>query len=107
MTDFSFDVAPLMGFLVDQQHLPSNVYLGTIQFGSETFYADNQMNFSVSAFSAYVETTAGSGAGLPHPSSVHTSAASHPQMPLGITVIVGCASIAFATFATGSGLFGV
>lgn len=35
--------------------IPEDVYVGTVQFGSETFYSDSPMNFSVSSFEAEVE----------------------------------------------------
>ncbi|WPA98044.1 uncharacterized protein RHO25_002655 [Cercospora beticola] len=52
---FDLDFAPLLNYLQRREGIPEDVYVGTVQFGSETFYSDSPMNFSVSSFEAEVE----------------------------------------------------
>lgn len=56
LTSFNMDVAPLFGFLAYKGLLPIEVYLGTVQFGTETFSTAKQVNFSVTAFEASLLT---------------------------------------------------
>ena len=67
LTTFGLDFAPLFGYLWKEEGIPDDVYLGTVQFGSETFSSDSQMNFSVSSYEARVERTIpdASGTGAP------------------------------------------
>nr|POF12952.1 udp-glucose 6-dehydrogenase 3 [Quercus suber] len=54
LTTFSLDIAPLIGFLVANDYMPADAFLGTLQFGSETSFASGEVNFTVHAFEAYV-----------------------------------------------------
>lgn len=56
LTIFDMDLAPLFGFLAAKDMVPIDVYLGTVQFGTEIFSAENQVNFSVKSFEASVKT---------------------------------------------------
>jgi hypothetical protein len=56
LTTFDMDLAPLLGFLWYNGMLPVDVYLGTVQFGTETFSAVNPVNFSVRSFEARIKT---------------------------------------------------
>lgn len=56
LTDLNMDFAPLLGFLAREESISEDVYLGTIQFGHETFSAASQMNFSISSYAAEIQS---------------------------------------------------
>ncbi|EME47064.1 glycoside hydrolase family 12 protein [Dothistroma septosporum NZE10] len=56
LTNFDMDFAPLLGFLVKEEGVSESLYMGTIQFGHETFLAASQMNFSISSYAANVQS---------------------------------------------------
>jgi hypothetical protein len=57
ITSFNADIAPLILFFPQYGYIPSDVYLGTIQFGTETFFASSKINFTVNQFSASLAST--------------------------------------------------
>ena len=57
MTNIDMDCAPLLGVLLEKGLISSTVYLGTLQWGIETSYADDKMNFSVESFEAGIRTS--------------------------------------------------
>ncbi|KAF7192797.1 Endoglucanase cel12A [Pseudocercospora fuligena] len=61
LTHFDMDFAPLIGFLSQEEGVSEDVYLGTIQFGHETFLAASQMNFSISSYAADITTNRQTG----------------------------------------------
>lgn len=69
MTAFELDVAPLFGYLWEKEGIPGDVYLGVVQFGTETFYSQTQMNFSMSSFEARIERTIPDAAGTGQPTA--------------------------------------
>lgn len=54
LTAFDMDFAPLLDFLSQQNMVPADVYLGTVQFGTETFAALGEVNFTVTSFEASI-----------------------------------------------------
>ncbi|KAF7191537.1 Endoglucanase cel12A [Pseudocercospora fuligena] len=56
LTTFDIDVAPLFGLLASKGLLPEEVYLGTVQFGTETFAAAEMVIFNVTSFNASIRT---------------------------------------------------
>lgn len=63
LTAFDMDFAPLLYFLSDQGMVPADVYLGTVQFGTETFAASSEVNFTVTSFEASMNSTNGKSEG--------------------------------------------
>ncbi|KAF2752903.1 concanavalin A-like lectin/glucanase [Pseudovirgaria hyperparasitica] len=58
LTQFYGDVTPLVHFLPRYGFMPWDTYLGTVQFGSETFYAAENVKFYVKSFHADVKSPA-------------------------------------------------
>ncbi len=52
--NFDEDISPLIAYLWKQKYISESIYLGTVQFGSETFHADANVTFSVQDFSITV-----------------------------------------------------
>lgn len=96
------DFAPLLGFLSQGEGVSENLYLGTIQFGHETFLASSQMNFSISSYTAAINSTRPNGdttskptASLPVATKV--SVASHVRLPwVGFGWTLGLAMLFFS-----------
>lgn len=73
--------------------ISKDVYLGSMQFGSETFYSRKEMNFSITSYEADLQTTNPKGTGtstargtLPVATRVPTGAANRSSLvalPLG------------------------
>lgn len=63
LTTFDMDFAPLLGFLSARNMVPTDVYLGTVQFGTETFSASSQVNFTVTSYEASMRSTKGKSEG--------------------------------------------
>lgn len=63
LTAFDMDFAPLLGYLSYAKMVSSDIYLGSIQFGQETFYSPMDMNFSINSFQADLQTTNIKGTG--------------------------------------------
>jgi hypothetical protein len=79
------DFAPLLGYLANEKMVPSDIFLGNIHFGIETFYAASEMNFSVNTFDASLETTDGSKTGtgeLPVGTNVEKGSGGRLQVPV-------------------------
>lgn len=53
------DFAPLLGFLSAQNMVPADVFLGTVQFGTETFSASSPVNFTVTSYQASMKAVNG------------------------------------------------
>lgn len=51
LTHTSGDFSPLVHYLWQFNFMPQNVYLGTIQFGTETFHATSEVLFSAGNYS--------------------------------------------------------
>lgn len=54
VTDFNEDISPLLHFLSDYNIIPSDNYLGSVQYGSETFHSTANITFSTSNFNLSV-----------------------------------------------------
>lgn len=83
------DFAPLLGYLSHKKMISNDIYLGSIQFGSETFYSQKEMNFSILSYEADLQTTNPKGTGtstakgtLPVATRVPTGAASYNSLDL-------------------------
>lgn len=50
ITNFNFDVSPLLDYLTSHNLLPETTYLGSVQFGTEAFHATSNVTFSASNF---------------------------------------------------------
>lgn len=48
----NLDLAPLLNHLVAKKLVSAQLYLGTVQFGTEAYYSAKPVNFSVSSFQA-------------------------------------------------------
>jgi len=69
------DIAPLLAYLVHPLgFVAKDLYLGSVQFGCETLYATNQLNFSVASFEADMAVAAGDGTGTPLPTATRIAA---------------------------------
>jgi xyloglucan-specific endo-beta-1,4-glucanase len=55
ITSFHNDISPLFNYLVDHNLMPTSTYLGTVQFGTETFHATSNVTFSASNFGLDIE----------------------------------------------------
>ncbi|KEF58945.1 uncharacterized protein A1O9_03788 [Exophiala aquamarina CBS 119918] len=51
LTHTSGDFSPLVHYLWQFNFMPQNIYLGTIQFGTETFHATSEVSFSAGNYS--------------------------------------------------------
>ena len=50
ITSFSnFDVFPFFQYLVDKEEMPNTTYLGTAQFGTETFHTEHNKKVTFTA----------------------------------------------------------
>lgn len=103
LTTFELDVAPLFGYLWENEGVPGDVYLGVVQFGTETFYSKNQMNFSVSSYEARIERTIpdSAGTGVPTATLPVGSAISGASMVLASDSEFGWLSLVLAGFLAG------
>jgi xyloglucan-specific endo-beta-1,4-glucanase len=59
MQDFNLDISPLLTALVQNNLVPSNVYIGRVDFGSEAFHSPSNVTFSAADYS--MDLTCGSG----------------------------------------------
>jgi xyloglucan-specific endo-beta-1,4-glucanase len=50
ITSFNANVAPLIHALWQKNFIPQSIYLGTFQFGTETFHATDNVTFSASDY---------------------------------------------------------
>jgi xyloglucan-specific endo-beta-1,4-glucanase len=50
ITNFNFDVSPLLDYLTNHNLLPETTYLGSVQFGTEAFHATSNVTFLASNF---------------------------------------------------------
>jgi len=50
ITNFNNDISPLFNYLVNHNLMPTSTYLGTVQFGTETFHATSNVTFKASNF---------------------------------------------------------
>ena len=57
ITDFNEDISPLLQYLYKNDLVPASLYLGAVQFGSETFHATSNVTFSVNDFSINMTST--------------------------------------------------
>lgn len=55
------DYAPLLRYLVDNGMLAQDMFMGTLQFGSETYHADGKVRFIVERFDMQVEKSVDGG----------------------------------------------
>ncbi len=55
LTSFHNDISPLFNYLVDHNLLPTSAYLGSVQFGTETFHATANVTFTASNFALDLE----------------------------------------------------
>jgi xyloglucan-specific endo-beta-1,4-glucanase len=55
LTSFHNDISPLFNYLVDHNLLPTSAYLGSVQFGTETFHATSNVTFTASNFALDLE----------------------------------------------------
>lgn len=55
------DYAPLLRYLVDNEMLAPDMFMGTLQFGSETYHADGMVRFVVERFDMRVERSVDGG----------------------------------------------
>ena len=100
LTSLNEDISPLIYFLPHHGLVPFDTYLGTIDFGSETFFASQEVNFTVSHFSASLQTPSNTSNGstpvstqvtqLPSPSSGADSG-SAALLTRGASLYSGCA----------------
>jgi xyloglucan-specific endo-beta-1,4-glucanase len=54
--NFDFDVTPLIKELSTSNFVPLNTYIGTVEFGSEAFFATENITFSASKFDMFLES---------------------------------------------------
>ncbi|KAI5357511.1 putative glycoside hydrolase family 12, glycoside hydrolase family 11/12 [Septoria linicola] len=103
LTTFELDVAPLFGYLWENEGVPGDVYLGVVQFGTEAFYSKNQMNFSVSSYEAQIQRTLPDAAGTGEPTATLPvgTAISGASMVLASDSMFGWLSLILAAFLAG------
>jgi hypothetical protein len=100
------DFAPLLGYLSYAKMVSSDVFLGSVQFGQESFYSPIEMNFSIASFEADLETINAKSTGtqtvkgtLPVATQVPTGTGHHnlASAPRGspLDVGLGIACVAF------------
>lgn len=82
------DFAPLLYFLREQNMVPADVYLGTVQFGSETFAASTEVNFTVTSFEASMKATDGRSEGTAGMREVASGSGSSGGRPKSVGVRV-------------------
>lgn len=80
------DFAPLLGFLAARNMVPADVYLGTVQFGTETFSASSPVNFTVTSYDASMEGVNGKSEGTAEISGTSTGSVSGNGPPVATAV---------------------